>query len=84
MLAEPLGHDHEHGFDTWHYTTTDPLSESALEETIRTLPESVYRAKGVVRSAERPDERVVVQAVGRRVSTSTIGRGSSCAAARCS
>jgi G3E family GTPase len=70
---DDAGHDHEHGFDTWHYTTAEPLSESALEETIRKLPEAVYRAKGIVQSAERPEERVVVQAVGRRVSTSTIG-----------
>jgi len=31
------------------------------------LPATVYRAKGIVGSAEKPDVRVVLQVVGKRV-----------------
>jgi G3E family GTPase len=67
------GHDHGVGFETWHYTSDDPLSETALRETVRTLPGSVYRCKGIVHTVETPEQRIVVQAVGRRSSLTPLG-----------
>ena len=61
------------GFSTWHYTTGTPLSTAALREAIRTLPAAVYRCKGIVLTAEQPDERTVIQTVGRRSSTKSLG-----------
>jgi G3E family GTPase len=59
--------DHSHVFRTWSYETEDPLSLEALRETARKLPASVYRCKGVVRTVEEPDRRVILQVVGKRV-----------------
>ena len=66
-------HDGIPGFSTWHYTTSTPLSTVALREAIRTLPASVYRSKGIVLTAEQPDERTVIQTVGRRTSMKSLG-----------
>ena len=59
--------DHAQVFRTWRYETDEPLSLEALEETARKLPASVYRCKGVVRTADEPDRRVILQVVGKRV-----------------
>jgi G3E family GTPase len=64
------GHDHSKVFGTWSYETVQPLALEALRETMRRLPGTVYRAKGVVHSAEEPLRRAVLQVVGRRVDIS--------------
>jgi G3E family GTPase len=80
VRAEELGrggtnaHEGGAGFATWHYTSTEPLSTSALREAVRRLPASVYRCKGFVLTAESPDERMVVQTVGRRSSITSLGQ----------
>ncbi len=59
--------DHGQVFDTWSFTTDEPLSLGALEQMIRReLPGAIYRCKGVVNSSEEPARRTVLQAVGRR------------------
>jgi G3E family GTPase len=65
-------HDHDHSkvFSTWSYETEKPLALEALRETMRRLPGTVYRAKGVVYSTDAPQRRVVLQVVGRRVDIS--------------
>ncbi|RZL89660.1 MAG: GTP-binding protein [Variovorax sp.] len=60
-------HDHSQVFSTWSYETEEPLSLEALREAVRQLPASVYRCKGVVRAAEEPGRRVILQVVGKRV-----------------
>lgn len=55
------------GFATWTYETYEPMSLALLEKAVSRLPASVYRAKGIVRSAEEPDVRAVLQVVGKRV-----------------
>jgi len=65
-------HDAPH-FETWRYRTDRPLHEPALREVIRRFPESVYRCKGFVQLVEAPNERVLVQAVGRRASLTSLG-----------
>jgi len=64
------GQDHSKVFSTWSYETDQPLALEALRETLRKLPGSVYRAKGVVYSADAPQRRAVLQVVGRRVDIS--------------
>jgi G3E family GTPase len=64
---------HTSHFDTYHFVTDEPLEESALRATIRRFPASVYRCKGFAHLADRPDERVLVQAVGRRVELTSVG-----------
>jgi G3E family GTPase len=68
-------HDHhkrDHGklFSTWSFETNKPLRLEALRETMRRLPGSVYRAKGIVYSGDEPKRRAVLQVVGRRVDIS--------------
>ena len=70
------GHSHHHEqdhskvFSTWSYETDRPLALEALRETMRKLPGSIYRAKGVVYSTDAPQRRAVLQVVGRRVDIS--------------
>ena len=63
-------HDHSKVFSTWSYETDQPLALEALRETLRKLPASIYRAKGVVYSADAPKRRAVLQVIGRRVDIS--------------
>ena len=60
-------HDHSKVFSTWSYETDQPLKLEALRQAMRKLPGTVYRAKGVVYSADAPQQRAVLQVVGRRV-----------------
>ncbi len=64
------GHDHSKLFSTWSYETDQPLALEALRETLRKLPGTIYRAKGVIHTTEVPQRRVVLQVVGRRVDIS--------------
>jgi G3E family GTPase len=74
--TEPACHDdhrapgHSAMFSTWSYQTDQPLALEALRETMRKLPGAVYRAKGVIYSADVPQRRAVLQVVGRRVDIS--------------
>ena len=63
-----LGKDQDHGqdFHTWSYETDQPMSLEALQEMAKKLPGSIYRCKGVVFSNEAPQQRAVLQVVGRR------------------
>jgi G3E family GTPase len=63
-------HDHSKVFSTWSYETDQPLALEMLRETLRKLPGSVYRAKGVVYSTDALRRRAVLQVVGRRVDIS--------------
>jgi G3E family GTPase len=60
-------HPHSDVFGTWSYETDKPLALDAVRDAMRKLPGSVYRAKGVVYTADAPDRRAVLQVVGRRV-----------------
>ncbi len=63
-------HDHSEVFSTWSYETDQPLVLAALRETLRKLPGTVYRAKGVIYTTDVPQQRAVLQVVGRRVDIS--------------
>jgi G3E family GTPase len=62
--------DHSKVFSTWSYDTDQPLALDALRETMRRLPGTIYRAKGVLYTSDAPDRRAVLQVVGRRVDIS--------------
>ena len=62
--------DHSKAFSTWSYETDQPLSLEALREVASKLAANVYRAKGVIYSADAPERRAVLQVVGRRVDIS--------------
>jgi len=58
---------HAQAFNTWSFETERPLSLELLTQMVkRKLPGNIYRCKGVVYTTEHPDQRVVLQAVGRR------------------
>ena len=65
-------HNHEHSriFSTCSYETDEPLALEALRETMRKLPGTIYRAKGVIYTSDAPQQRAVLQVVGRRVDIS--------------
>jgi G3E family GTPase len=70
-------HAHDHGhhngnhgafFSTWSYESDRPFDRKALQDMIkRRLPANIYRCKGFIYAADDPDNRYVLQVVGRRV-----------------
>jgi G3E family GTPase len=66
-------HDHSRAFSTWSYETDRPLSLGALRAAAAKLPADIYRAKGVIHTADEPYRRCVLQVVGRRVEISLAG-----------
>lgn len=70
-------HDHDHAdhstvFETWSWTTDEPLAFRAVKRAIENLPQTIYRAKGVINLADAPDTRGVLHVVGKRASL-TVG-----------
>jgi len=70
LNSHAVDHDHSKMFSTWSYQTDLPLALEVLRETLRKLPGTIYRAKGVIYTADEPQRRVVLQVVGRRVDIS--------------
>jgi len=62
-----LFHAHEHPFSTWQWTSDRPLSLPKLRSLIETLPETIYRLKGIVYLEEMPLHKVEIQTVGKRI-----------------
>lgn len=60
-------HDHTMVFDSWSYTTDKPFNYRAVREAIRSLPSTIYRAKGKLVVAES-DRQGVFHLVGKRAS----------------
>jgi G3E family GTPase len=58
--------DHKHTFSTWHWTSDKMISLPKLKTVLEALPETVYRAKGIIYLEELPTYRVIMQMVGRR------------------
>ena len=72
------GHHHEHTdhtlvFSTWSWTADKPLSLKALRGIFEELPNTIYRAKGVIQLHEMPDNRMILQMVGKRASLTLAG-----------
>ncbi len=67
--GESPDHDHDthgHSLSAWDWTNDLPLSLPKLRSTLETLPDSVYRCKGIVHLEELPAYRYVLQMVGKR------------------
>ncbi len=59
-------HSHDQVFTTWNWTNNHPLSLPRLRSALETLPDTVYRCKGIVYLEEIPAYRYVLQMVGKR------------------
>lgn len=67
--------DHADMFSTWSYETDELLDLELLREMIkRRLPNTVYRCKGIVHTIQEPNQRVIVQCVGRRTDIALAGK----------
>jgi G3E family GTPase len=64
--AHDHAHDHTTVFSTWMYSVDEPLSFTALRETIQDLPTTIYRAKGFLHLKDYPDNKCILHVVGRR------------------
>ena len=69
-LEEGLSKDHGAAFSTWSYESDRPMSIEAVRQIAKKLPGGIYRCKGVIYAAEAPDQRAVLQVVGRRADVS--------------
>jgi len=67
-------HDHRDQFSTWHWTSDQPLSLPKLRAVLEALPDTVYRAKGIVYLEELPTYQVAMQMVGKRYDLSDTQR----------
>ena len=68
-----VSHRHsDHGqhsdFSTWHWTSDRPLSMHKLRAFFEDLPQTIYRAKGIVYLEELPEYQIILQKVGKRSS----------------
>jgi len=71
-------HHHEHTdhtlvFSTWSWTADKPLSLKALRGVFEDLPNTIYRAKGVIQLHDMPNNRMILQMVGKRASLTLAG-----------
>ncbi len=72
-------HDHHHDdhsliFDTWSWTSHEPLSARAVQQMVDQLPNTIYRAKGFLYLLESPYRAGVLQVVGKRASLTFLGQ----------
>ena len=67
-------HDQRGAFSSWHWTCDRPLSLPKLRSVFDRLPETIYRAKGVVYLEELPAYRFILQKVGRRSKLRDVGK----------
>lgn len=73
--GEDHSHEHHHAhtdhtlvYSTWSWESDEPLSLNALRDMLDRLPNTIYRAKGLVYLEEAPQNKVVFQIVGKRAS----------------
>lgn len=65
--------DHTKVFSTWSWATDKPLILSKLRDMFEELPNTIYRAKGVIYLADTPHRMVILQLVGKRASLTLAG-----------
>jgi G3E family GTPase len=71
--GEHSEHEHEHAdhslvFNTWSWTSAEPLNLNAVRAMVDQLPPTIFRCKGILNLTDFPDRRAVLQVVGRRAS----------------
>jgi G3E family GTPase len=59
---------HTDMYETWGYTSEEPLDGNAIRALVDTLPPGILRAKGVLCLTEKPTQRTIFQLVGKRSS----------------
>lgn len=59
--------DHSQLYETWSYTAGKPFDREAVQAVFDNFPASIYRAKGFLYFADSPDQRYILQIVGKRV-----------------
>lgn len=71
------GHEHDHPhadhaavFSTWTWQDSRPVSLKALKRAVEQLSPDIYRVKGTLYLADKPDTPAILQVVGRRVTLS--------------
>jgi G3E family GTPase len=64
----------DHEFAAWHWTSDHQLSLPKLRSALETLPDTVYRCKGIICLEELPVYRYVLQMVGKRYHLEETGR----------
>jgi G3E family GTPase len=67
-------HSHGHSMSALDWTSDLPLSLPKLRTTLATLPDTVFRCKGIVYLEELPGYRYVLQMVGKRNHLEETGR----------
>ena len=70
---EAVDHPHSLIFHTWTYRSDRPLALAAVRQALKTLPSTIFRAKGVLFLAEQRERRAILQVVGRRVQIDLAG-----------
>ncbi len=63
-------HDHGNVFSTWSFTTDKILSYEQVRKAVKSLPPSIFRAKGILYLDSFPDLRGIIHVVGRRCALS--------------
>ena len=59
-------HHHDLQFETWSYESSEPMNLGLLQQLLNHLPSTLFRAKGFVYAADKPNSRLLLQLVGRR------------------
>lgn len=68
------GHGHDQPpFDTYTFEREKPLTVHRLHRLLGQLPRSIFRVKGIINLAEKPEHPCVLQSTGRRA-TLTVGK----------
>ena len=64
------GSEHTQAFATWSYETNAALSLEKVKRAAESLPNGIYRAKGIIACGREPKTRAVLNMVGKRVDIS--------------
>lgn len=62
-----------HRVTSWTYRTTRPLAYRRVRAALESLPDTVFRAKGILHLADAPGLRFVAHRVGRRTAVEILG-----------
>jgi G3E family GTPase len=60
-------------FDTWSYTSFKPIQISLFNEILKNLPSTLFRAKGFIYAANKPEKPILFQLVGKRATLKPTG-----------
>ena len=73
VLVAPSGERADEHYRTWSREWPEPLDRDEFDSLIESLSAGTIRVKGIVRFADEPDERVIVQRVRTRMTCTADG-----------